>query len=229
MDSNEQQDKQQQPDLSFTHVEEGSGDAQLDTEPLAPTTEEPPLLLSPTQPLIKPQVSIIAEEEQPKLSNGVETEVIAEKNPDQPAEPEPTVDILVEKQPEENIEIQTETASEMVTEVEHTATKPIEKIAEKSINKPKKEANIEDKDSGGKIAQKTEPMKDPFPYRHYPTLHVCSNRLLEMRWDRTLRNKHKKKLAMVKPNVDNSSPKPYKHLQLKPKKIQMEQGISILC
>jgi hypothetical protein len=78
-----------------------------------------------------------------------------------------------------------------------------------------------------KVAKKDN-TKDPFPYRHYPSLHICSNRLLEMRWDRTLRDKHLKKLQGVKATVDNTSPKPYKHLLHKYKKIQMEEG-SFLC
>ena len=66
--------------------------------------------------------------------------------------------------------------------------------------------------------------KDPFPYRHFTSLHPCANRLLAMKWDRDDRKKHLKKLAAVKPKVDNCAPKLYRHLQTKPKKHQMDQG-----
>jgi hypothetical protein len=36
--------------------------------------------------------------------------------------------------------------------------------------------------------------------------------------------KHLKKLAAAKPNVDNKAPKVYTHLQVRLKKVQMEQG-----
>lgn len=63
---------------------------------------------------------------------------------------------------------------------------------------------------------------------HYPTFRPFSNRLLAIKWDSALREKHRKKLANVKAAIDNSSPKPYKHLQQKLKKLQLEQGFSIL-
>ncbi|KAI8926765.1 KIAA1430-like protein-domain-containing protein [Entophlyctis helioformis] len=64
---------------------------------------------------------------------------------------------------------------------------------------------------------------DPFPYRHYKAFHPCSNKLLAMKWDQTLRQQHLKKLAAAKPTIDNSAPKPYMHLQMKLKKLQMEE------
>jgi hypothetical protein len=66
---------------------------------------------------------------------------------------------------------------------------------------------------------------DPFPYRHYPSIHPVSNKLLAMKWALKERTKLKKKLASVKPTVDFTPPKPYKHLQNKSKKFEMERGI----
>ncbi|KAL2919800.1 hypothetical protein HK105_200717 [Polyrhizophydium stewartii] len=66
-------------------------------------------------------------------------------------------------------------------------------------------------------------LPDPFSYRHYKTFHPCSNKLLAMKWDQTLRQQHLKKLLAAKPTIDNSAPKPHTHLQVKLKKLQMEE------
>jgi hypothetical protein len=65
----------------------------------------------------------------------------------------------------------------------------------------------------------------PFAYRHYQPFHPCCNKILAMKWDRTLQKQHRKKVYAAKATVNNSSPKPYVHLQVKLKKVQMEQGI----
>ncbi|KAJ8325607.1 hypothetical protein QVD99_002129 [Batrachochytrium dendrobatidis] len=62
-----------------------------------------------------------------------------------------------------------------------------------------------------------------FLYRHYTTFYPCANRLLAMKWDQTQRQQHLKKLSAVKPTIDNSPPKLHMHLQLKLKKVQMEE------
>lgn len=65
----------------------------------------------------------------------------------------------------------------------------------------------------------------PYEYRHYQPFHPCCNKILAMKWDKKLHQKHRQKIMGIKPSVDNSSPKPYIHLQLKLKKVQMDQGM----
>ena len=65
---------------------------------------------------------------------------------------------------------------------------------------------------------------NPFAYRHYQPFYACCNKILAMKWDKKLRSKHIKKIAAAKATVDNASPRPYMHLQMKLKKLQMEQG-----
>jgi hypothetical protein len=109
------------------------------------------------------------------------------------------------------------------------------KKKEIQLKEPKMQASIDIEDPLTKVKAPTpETMEkegldaklvDLYPHRHYPAIHPCCNRLLEMRWDIASRQKHLKKLAAVKPTVDFTPPKPYKHLQVKMKKLQMQQGI----
>ncbi|KAI8915892.1 KIAA1430-like protein-domain-containing protein [Gorgonomyces haynaldii] len=62
-----------------------------------------------------------------------------------------------------------------------------------------------------------------YSHRHYQPIYPCCNKILAMKWDLSLRKAHRSKVAAARPTVDNSSPKPYLHLQLKLKKVQMEQ------
>ncbi len=66
--------------------------------------------------------------------------------------------------------------------------------------------------------------KDPFAYRQYHALYPNCNKLLAQKWDMTRRQQHLKKLAAARPDVDNTAPKVYHHLQVNYKKLQMEQG-----
>ncbi|KAI8905978.1 hypothetical protein EDD86DRAFT_248913 [Gorgonomyces haynaldii] len=59
--------------------------------------------------------------------------------------------------------------------------------------------------------------EDPFPYRHYVAFHSVSNKLLA--------KKHLKKLKDVKPTIDNSPPKVYPHLEMRLRKLKMEEDI----
>ncbi|KAJ3090791.1 hypothetical protein HK102_002654 [Quaeritorhiza haematococci] len=65
--------------------------------------------------------------------------------------------------------------------------------------------------------------KDRFGHRHYITFQPVANKLLAMKWDEANRKMHLNKVAKAKPTIDNGSPKVYVHLQLKLKKLQMEQ------
>jgi hypothetical protein len=61
-----------------------------------------------------------------------------------------------------------------------------------------------------------------FPYRHYQTLHPCSNKILALKWDQTRRKQHLAKLSKVKSSLDNQQNQ--KFLLNKLKKIQLEKG-----
>jgi 3-dehydroquinate dehydratase len=66
----------------------------------------------------------------------------------------------------------------------------------------------------------------PLEYKHYHPLYPSCNKILAMRSDKELLKRHHDNLAHIKASVDNSSPKPYIHLKMKLKKVQMQQGFS---
>ena len=72
--------------------------------------------------------------------------------------------------------------------------------------------------------------KDPFAYRHYVTFHPAQNKILDKRWDQRTRELHLKRLKEAKPSIDNSPPKVYPHLELRLKRLKLEEGMpSIGC
>ncbi|KAI9103245.1 hypothetical protein DFS34DRAFT_358533 [Phlyctochytrium arcticum] len=60
-------------------------------------------------------------------------------------------------------------------------------------------------------------------HRRYSPVYKCANRLLAKRWDDAARDRHKEKVASIRPAVDNSPPKRYSHLDLRLKKIHQDQ------
>ncbi|XP_059825159.1 uncharacterized protein CFAP97D2-like [Hypanus sabinus] len=56
---------------------------------------------------------------------------------------------------------------------------------------------------------------------YQPTL-PCGNKLLQQRWDQTSYLAHRRKVQAVKSMVDNHSPETFSHLQLKFKKLKLE-------
>ncbi|KAJ3130272.1 hypothetical protein HK098_004319 [Nowakowskiella sp. JEL0407] len=64
---------------------------------------------------------------------------------------------------------------------------------------------------------------NPSAHRHYNTFHPVCNKLLAKKWDKADRKLHLEKLARIRPRVDNSLPKVHLHLQLKLKKLRIEE------
>jgi hypothetical protein len=61
-------------------------------------------------------------------------------------------------------------------------------------------------------------------HKRYSSVYPCANRLLAKRWDDAARERHRQKLATMKPYIDNTPPKKHGHLQLRLKKLQLEDG-----
>ncbi|KAJ3216281.1 hypothetical protein HDU67_009716 [Dinochytrium kinnereticum] len=59
-------------------------------------------------------------------------------------------------------------------------------------------------------------------HRRYSSVYPCANRLLAKRWDDAARDRHRQKLATIKAYIDNTPPKRHGHLQLRLKKLQLE-------
>lgn len=62
-----------------------------------------------------------------------------------------------------------------------------------------------------------------FSYRHYVTFHPAQNKILEKRWDERTRELHLSRLRTARPSIDNSPPKVYPHLELRLKKLKLEE------
>ncbi|EDQ87244.1 uncharacterized protein MONBRDRAFT_38031 [Monosiga brevicollis MX1] len=60
-------------------------------------------------------------------------------------------------------------------------------------------------------------------HRAYQPIKPAASRMLAKRWDDSAYSKHQKKLRNTKATVDNKPPKTYMHLQLKLKKLQLEE------
>ncbi|EGD75057.1 hypothetical protein PTSG_06715 [Salpingoeca rosetta] len=60
-------------------------------------------------------------------------------------------------------------------------------------------------------------------HRAYQPIKPAASRMLAKRWDDSSYGLHRKKLRNAKPTVDTRAPKTYMHLQLKLKKLQMEE------
>eukprot|EP00055_Hartaetosiga_balthica_P009310 m.36729 g.36729 ORF g.36729 m.36729 type:complete len:589 (+) comp6695_c0_seq2:108-1874(+) len=60
-------------------------------------------------------------------------------------------------------------------------------------------------------------------YQSYQPMRPAASRMLAKRWDSKAYDMHRKKLRSIKPTVDTRPPKTYMHLQLKLKKLQIEE------
>ncbi|KAJ3258361.1 hypothetical protein HK103_003649 [Boothiomyces macroporosus] len=69
--------------------------------------------------------------------------------------------------------------------------------------------------------------KDPFAYRHFHTFFPSCNRLLAKKWEDRAKSMHLQKLHEAKPTIDNAPPKIYPHLEIRLKKLKLEEGRSI--
>ena len=65
---------------------------------------------------------------------------------------------------------------------------------------------------------------DPFAYRHYDACHPTANKLLSKKWEERSHSLHVKKVTEMKASVDNSPPKVYAHLEVRLKKLKLEEG-----
>lgn len=69
------------------------------------------------------------------------------------------------------------------------------------------------------------PKPSTWSHRHFPSYHPTANKLLSKRWEEHARQLHLKKLRNAKPTIDNGAPKVYPHLEMRLKRLQIEQGI----
>ncbi|XP_075054156.1 uncharacterized protein CFAP97D2 [Mixophyes fleayi] len=60
-------------------------------------------------------------------------------------------------------------------------------------------------------------------HRAYQPILPCGNKYLQQKWDKTYYDEHKKKVQSAKPMVDTNSPQTYVHLNLKLKKLKLEE------
>ncbi|XP_072254747.1 uncharacterized protein CFAP97D2 [Pyxicephalus adspersus] len=60
-------------------------------------------------------------------------------------------------------------------------------------------------------------------HRAYQPILPCGNKYLQQKWDKTYYDEHKRKVQSAKPMVDTNSPHTYAHLNLKLKKLKLEE------
>ncbi|XP_075706447.1 uncharacterized protein CFAP97D2 [Rhinoderma darwinii] len=60
-------------------------------------------------------------------------------------------------------------------------------------------------------------------HRAYQPILPCGNKYLQQKWDKTYYEEHKRKVQSAKPMVDTHSPQTYVHLNLKLKKLKLEE------
>ncbi|KAG7467089.1 hypothetical protein MATL_G00149610 [Megalops atlanticus] len=60
-------------------------------------------------------------------------------------------------------------------------------------------------------------------HRAYQPLLPCGNKYLQHKWDKTCYDMHKKKVKSAKPTISTTPPQTYGHLQLKMKKLKLEE------
>ncbi|KAM4701319.1 uncharacterized protein CFAP97D2 [Discoglossus pictus] len=60
-------------------------------------------------------------------------------------------------------------------------------------------------------------------HRSYQPILPCGNKYLQQKWDKTYYDEHKQKVKAAKPMVDTNSPHTYVHLNMKLKKLKLEE------
>ncbi|KAM4046264.1 uncharacterized protein CFAP97D2 [Anomaloglossus baeobatrachus] len=60
-------------------------------------------------------------------------------------------------------------------------------------------------------------------HRAYQPILPCGNKYLQQKWDKTYYDEHKRKVQSAKPMVDTNHPQTYVHLNLKLKKLKLEE------
>ena len=53
---------------------------------------------------------------------------------------------------------------------------------------------------------------------------VQLNRHLTKKWDMKMQIEHRDRIKSLQKTIDNRSPRTYKHLEVKPKRIQLQEG-----
>ncbi|KAJ3318899.1 hypothetical protein HDV06_006951 [Boothiomyces sp. JEL0866] len=180
-----------------------------------------------TEPPQEP-VAMAEPEQSEQPTHPAQTEQIA-SNEEKHTSPEPPKEPVRESTKKSNRKQSFKNSTHSVTETKRNSDKKEAKI-DKNIKIEKSESfqqidpleKVEAPNLAPSIVEVPKKIVDPYPYRHYITFHPCVNKLLDMKWDRTLRIMHLKKLKAVKSNVDNKAPTPLRHLSYKLKKIQME-------
>ncbi|KAI8908199.1 KIAA1430-like protein-domain-containing protein [Powellomyces hirtus] len=69
----------------------------------------------------------------------------------------------------------------------------------------------------------TPPPPQRWSHRHFPTYHPTSSKLLSKKWEERAREIHLAKLRNVSCSVDNAPPKRWTHLEVRLKRLQVEQ------
>ncbi|KAJ3208670.1 hypothetical protein HDU67_006611 [Dinochytrium kinnereticum] len=65
--------------------------------------------------------------------------------------------------------------------------------------------------------------EDPFEHRHYQPYHPTCNKILAKRWEDHTRDIHLVKLKQARPTIDNGQPRVYPHLEMRLKRMQIEE------
>ncbi|KAJ3118871.1 hypothetical protein HDU96_007613 [Phlyctochytrium bullatum] len=65
--------------------------------------------------------------------------------------------------------------------------------------------------------------EDPFEHRHYRPYHPTCNKILAKRWEDHTRDIHLMKLKLARPTIDNAQPRVYSHLEMRLKRMQVEE------
>ncbi|KAM6098126.1 uncharacterized protein CFAP97D2 [Theristicus caerulescens] len=60
-------------------------------------------------------------------------------------------------------------------------------------------------------------------HQAYQPILPCSNKYLQLKWDKAKYEEHKKRIKAAKPLVDTSAPAIYSHLCLKLRKLKLEE------
>ncbi|XP_053311115.1 uncharacterized protein CFAP97D2 [Spea bombifrons] len=60
-------------------------------------------------------------------------------------------------------------------------------------------------------------------HRSYQPILPCGNKYLQQKWDQTYYDEHRRKVQSAKPMVDTNSPQTYVHLNMKLKKLKLEE------
>ena len=148
-----------------------------------------------------------------------EQNVVAATNQSVEQEPQPEQQAPVQQAPP-NETIQVETQPEKQTKAAAPKEIQTQILQEKQVSElviPNFEATNEAKNK-----KKVVSVPDPYPHRHYFTIHPVANKLMAHKWDIHQREAHLKKLATMKSGGAATAPLTLNHFN-KQKKVSQEQ------